>query len=331
MFPMLDVFNNDAFSLNTLTDTINKMKPRPTRIGEMGLFHSEGIPTTTVVIEELEGQIRILPVGERGAPAPHAQSDKRKVRSFVIPHIPYDAVVRADEIQNVRSFGSRNRLMDIRTAVNQRLRKMNNSHEVTLEYHRIGALKGKILDADGSSVIYDLYNEFGVSQHNVAFALGTANTEVRVKCMDVRRLVDQEVNGYYNHLHAFCGPVFLDKLLSHKNVKSAYERYQDGAMLRNDPKRGFPFGDIFWEEYIGQVNGIPFIEPDVAYVFPKGAEIFKTYFAPADMADTVNTNGVPRYVNQERMKHNKGIEIHTQSNPLSICLNPSAVIKCTTN
>jgi hypothetical protein len=37
--------------------------------------------------------------------------------------------------------------------------------DATLEHLRISAIKGHILDAAGSAVIYDLFTELGVTQH----------------------------------------------------------------------------------------------------------------------------------------------------------------------
>ncbi|MGI9276679.1 MAG: major capsid protein [Endozoicomonas sp.] len=77
------------------------------------------------------------------------------------------------------------------------------------------------------------------------------------------------------------------------------------------------------------MGDIPFIEPDEAFVIPEGTGIFRTWFAPADFIETVNTIGLPRYVKQKIMDFDKGVQVHTQSNPLPICLKPRAVIKCT--
>ena len=43
--------------------------------------------------------------------------------------------------------------------------EMATKMDATLEHLRIGAIKGQILDADGSAVIYDLFTEFGVTAH----------------------------------------------------------------------------------------------------------------------------------------------------------------------
>jgi hypothetical protein len=50
------------------------------------------------------------------------------------------------------------------------LETMRNKHAITLEHLRMGALKGVILDADGST-LYDLFDEFDITPKTVNFAL----------------------------------------------------------------------------------------------------------------------------------------------------------------
>ena len=325
---LLDIFNDDAFSLTSLTATINEQEVAPGRLGQLGLFTESGISTTTAVVESSHGELRLLSTGERGKPAPQATGTKRKVRSFVIPHIPYDSTILAAEVSGIRAFGSEDTFQGVQSVVNGRLMKMNKDHEITLEHLRVGALKGKILDADGSSVIYDLFAEFGVTQQIHTFALSNAATDVRKEAIKARRKVDKALGAQpYTGLRALCGPEFYDDLVTNEDVKKTYERYQEGAMLRNDPKGGFQYADIFWEEYKGTVNGTPFIPDDEALLFPEGTDIFQTWFAPADFLETVNTIGLPRYAKQKVMDFDKGVQIHTQSNPLPINLKPRAVIR----
>jgi hypothetical protein len=41
----------------------------------------------------------------------------------------------------------------------------------------------------------------------------------------------------YDHIHAMCGPDFFDDLIAHPEVKKAYERWLDGAFLRQGQGR----------------------------------------------------------------------------------------------
>ena len=87
--------------------------------------------------------------------------------------------------------------------------------DATLEHLHIGAIKGQILDADGSAVIYDLFTEFGVSQHSeLDFDLDNASPvadAVKKKCHDVRRKVEDKLGAQpYDHIHAICGADFVE-------------------------------------------------------------------------------------------------------------------------
>ncbi len=331
---LLDVFNTDAFTLISLTDAINKIPYKPARLGEMGTFQSQGVATTSIVIEERDGILALLPTKLRGEAASQARRGKRRVRSFVVPHIPHEDAVLAQDVQNVRAFGSENTAEGAVQVVADRLAAMRQSHETTLEYHRVGAVHGKILDSDGSTVIYNLFTEFGVTEQTVDFVLGTNTTDVRAKCLAVLRLIEKSLGGnaIYDHVHAICGATWFEALIGHDYVRDAYHRWRDSENLRNDPRRGFEFGGIIFEEYRGLIGNVNFINASQARFFPVGApNFFKTYHAPANFMETVNTIGIPLYAKQERMKFDRGINLLTESNPLCMCTAPRALIKGTTS
>jgi hypothetical protein len=52
---MLGVFKQDAFSVTSLTDAVNKVPFVPGRLGQMGLFQETPITTTTIAIEQKDG------------------------------------------------------------------------------------------------------------------------------------------------------------------------------------------------------------------------------------------------------------------------------------
>lgn len=328
---MLDVFNSDAFKVVSLTDAINKIPYAASRIGQMGLFESKGVPTPSVAVEERNGILAVLPTKHRGEAATPARAGKRRVRSFTIPHIPYEDQIMADQVLGVRQFGTEDTLQSVASIVNDRLAEMRQAHELTLEFHRLGAIQGKILDSDGATTIYNLYTEFGVSEQTVDFVLATATTDVRASCIAVARAIEAALgNATYTGIHAFCGATWFDALIHHDYVQDAYHRFQDSVNLRNDPRKGFEFGGIMFEEYRGTIDSVPFIPATQARFFPIGvAGLFKTYFGPADFVEAVNTPGLPYYAKQAMMEFDRGIRLHTQSNPLCLCTIPRACIKGT--
>ena len=58
---LLDIFSQDAFSMATLTATINNVPHKSGRIGELGLFTDVGINTTTLSVESCDGSLQLLP------------------------------------------------------------------------------------------------------------------------------------------------------------------------------------------------------------------------------------------------------------------------------
>lgn len=328
--PMLDVFKTDAFSVVSLTDAIVKAPHKPGRIGSLGLFRSRGITTTTAVVEEKDGRLSLISTSPRGGPATTIGEQKRTARSFVIPHLERESTVMADQVQNVRAFGSENATVAVQELIAERLIDLRAMHEVTLEHLRMGAIKGTILDGDGTTTIFNLFTEFGVTQQTHDIALSNANTDVRNECVAIMRksegeLGAEQVTGY----RAFCGDAFFDDLIKHAKVRDTLQ-YQESRLLRTDIRAGFEFGGITWENYRGKVGSVDFIPTAEAHVVPEGTSIFNTYFAPADFIETVNTVGQAVYAKlavDEQL--NRWAKIHSQSNPLALCLRPRAVIKVT--
>ncbi len=329
---MLDVFKTDAFSVVSLTDAILKAPYQPGRIGQLNLFRERGVATTTVVVEEKAGVLTLIPTTPRGGAADRLGRSARTARPFVMPHLARESTIYADEVQGVRAFGSDNQTEVIQAIVDERLATLRQMHETTLEYHRIGAIQGKLLDADGVTTIYNLFTEFGVTQQTKNFVLGTSTTDIRGACVAVARLIEAELGAAtWPRLRGFCGANWFDAFVSHATVLDAF-KYQQGQMLQQDLRTsGFTFGGIIWEEYRGSVGGVAFVDPNLAYVFPESRELFATYFAPADFIETANTIGLPLYTKQVADPEglNRYVKLHSQSNPLALCLRPRGVVKCT--
>lgn len=325
----LDIFNGDAFSVQSLTKALNDAPHQPTRLGELGLFSEEGITTTTVSIEKEGSTLSLVPSGERGGVPKPAAKDKRVLIPFKAVHLPQRGGVNADEVQNLRAFGTESELESVQNVVNKELRRMRRNLDATLEYQRMGAIKGQILDADGSTVLLDIFNAFGVVQQTQAMVLGTPTTKVRQKVVAAKRKVESALgNLMYSGLRVLCSSSFFDSFVEHADVNAAFDRWMNGEFKRQDLREGFLFGGVFWEEYKGTVNGTDFIAAGDAYMIPEGVpDLFVMNFAPADYMETVNTMGVPMYAKQEARAMNKGIDIEAQSNPLTLCTRPAAIVK----
>lgn len=329
--PSLDIFNDDAFSVTSLTKAVNDLPHKPGRIGQLGYFEEKGITTTAAFIEKRGTTVSLVASAARGSSGEVVNGDKSKLVPISTVHLPQRATILADAVQNVRAFGSETEVETVQTLVNQRTAKMRRNIDVTMEYQRIGAIKGIVLDADGTSELLNLYDVLGVSQTTHSLVLGTAGTKVRNKVVESKRKIEAQLGGLmYTGLRAFCSAGFFDAFVGHSNVEAAFDRYMDGQFKRDDLRGGFWFAGVYWEEYRGKVGSIDFIADGDAYLVPEGVpDLFETNFAPADYMETVNTIGLPYYAKQEVLRMNKGVELETQSNPISICTRPTAIVKLT--
>ncbi len=251
---MINPFESDAFNMASLTASINLLPNLYGKTEEMNLFPAKSVRTRNIAVEERNGVLSLLPTQVPGGTSTYENRTNRTMRSFTIPHIPHDDVILPEEIQGIRAFGSETELEAMANVVTDHLQSMRNKHAITLEYLRMGALKGNILDTDGST-LYDLYDEFGITPKTVNFALGTAGTDVKRKCLEVVRYIEDNLRGeFMNGVHCLVSPEFFDALTNHAKVKEAYDRWQEGAALRNDMRNGFTFGGITFEEYRGQAT-----------------------------------------------------------------------------
>jgi hypothetical protein len=326
--PMLDVFKSDIFGVVSLTTSINKLPYVPSRLAP--LFRTEGISTTTVVVEEQRGKLMIVPTAARGT-SPNVMGGRtRKAKSFLVPHIPLEASIMADDVQNVRAFGSETEIETVAKLTNLKLADMRQAMELTHEWHRIGAIKGIVIDADtGGTELFNWFTEFGISEEVIGIDF-TDEDDVKLKANAVRRLIEDRLGATpYKTLRAFCGSTIFDTLCTSEGVKKAFDRWQESIFLRESQARTeFEYAGVMWEEYRGAIGSTKFVGDDEIRFFPEGVtDLFETYFAPADWMETVNTMGKPVYSKQAPRKWDTGVDFQTQSNPLTLCSRPSVLVR----
>jgi len=329
-------FNNPAFEMTQLTKSINLLPNSYGRLREMNLMPFKGLRTRSCIVEMRNGILTLLPTKPVGSAGTIHKTTKRNVRSFVVPHIPHDANILPEEYAGLRAFGSESDMVALSQLMNDKLQDMRNNHAITLEHLRMGALKGEILDSDGS-VLYNLFDEFSITAFELDFELGDVDTDVKQKCIDLKRYMEDNLLGeVMTGIHVLVSEEFFDALVDHPKVREAYERWRDGELFRTDMRNGFTFAGVSFEEYRGKAVDLDgttrrFIAENEGHAFPTGTlNSFETLGAPADFLETTNTLGQPIYAKQDARKYNRGIDIHTQSNPLPICYRPAVLVKVLT-
>ena len=350
---ILNVFNSDAFGVVSLTEAVNDITPAYMRLGALGLFKDEGVMNRTVAVDFDPTTNQLLPQSQWGGPGVANKTAVGRSRNYNLPHFPVMDNILAADVQGRRRPGS-DAIQDAQWLLGKKMVEMRTKLDQTLEWMRLGVLKsGQVKDGAGN-LILDIYADFGISQTSTSFVLGTTTTDVMGKIAAVKRnilaaLRGELVTGYV----AICSDAFYDAFVSHPNVKLEFTYFQNptgnqnlagdysgtavspnSAGLFGAAGRGFLFGDVIWLNYTGSVTDSsgasqPLVDASSAYLFPTGTNVFKTFYAPADYMETVNTEGMPFYAKQRIMNFDKGIEVECQSNPLPICLKPAVIQKLT--
>lgn len=320
--------DESKFGLKAMTAAVNKLDATPTQIRDLGIFEEYYLTTTHADIEYREGALKLVQSKARGMGGDPVEDKTRTVHTIKIPHLPINDVVRADDVQGVRAFGG-TQAEAVQDKVNEKLADAKLKLEMTREHMMLGALQGKVLDADGSTLV-DWLKTFNIKRTSMNFKIGTANAEVGKEIdtlMAAHRKLQKGamVTGWV----ALCGAEYLTALKYHPSIKPLYERYRDGAAYRENSQLNpieFEYNGIKFIQYTGDFgeHGAK-IPTNGGILLPVGRKLYGEFFAPADMNQTVNTKALPYYASREKMKHDKGWDLHAQSNPLPVAFRPELI------
>lgn len=333
--PRMNVWEGDGFSLESLTAAVNSEPYRPGQVSASGIFEEDSITTTVVSIELREGKLALVEPSARGGPGETTGDGERDLIPFIVDHYQRDDAIKADEVQNVRAFGTENQLETLQERVESKAKRHAADLTMTLEHQRVGGIKGIVTSKSGK-VLHNLYTRFGIAEPAaVSLELDVDATKVGALWQDVVYGIEDALDEPYEGIHVFTGRDFHRSMWTHKSVTETFLYNAGAAVLRQDVPNTFEFGGATWERYRTGAKatsdlGAPYIAANEARVVIKGVPgLFITRFAPADYEETVNTPGLPFYAKQVPTLNGKGRSLEVQTNPISLCTRPQVLRKLT--
>jgi hypothetical protein len=350
MEEILSIFKNDAFSATTLDRLAPNLPYVPTRISRLNLFQDKPIRTKTVEVWTENGVIQMVPTSERGAPEPTAGRGNSELRTLRTYRLTQRDRVEAHELQDLirLPLGSPQQLAAAAAEVTERAAILRQNNEYTQEAHQLGALQGKILDADGVTVVRNFWTEFGIAEPAEIFfdfAAIPAGGLVEFITANIIRPMIRTLAGRANgntRIAALVGDAFWGKLINHIDVRATYLNWEAAAALRQnsyggpDNARGnawgeFTFGGVQWINFMGTLNNDIAIGAEKARFFPIGAtDVFRRYLSPGERMRDVNTLGQPMYViiqPDPREQMQEFVDIIVRNYPLYACVFPGALLR----
>lgn len=329
--PAPNSHTGDPFSLESLTAAVNNEPHRPGQVGASGLFQEDSVTTTIVSVELRDGQLSLVNTSPRGGPGETSGDGDRRKIPFTVDHYERNGSILADEVQNVRAFGSEDQAEVLEDRVNEKARKETRDLTTTLEHQRVGALKGIVTEKSGT-VLHDLYQVFGIAvPAPIPLLLNVDTTKVGQLLQDAVYGIEDSLDEAFEGIHAFTGREFHSALWQHKSIRDTFLNHSGASVLRQDVPDKFDFAGITWERYKTGAKatidlGSPYIASDEARSVPKGVDdLCITRFAPADYNETVNTPGLPFYSRAIEKSNKKGYDLEVQMNAISLCTKPQAL------
>jgi hypothetical protein len=334
----MDIFKDDAFGLIALTEAVEKMPFLPSLLGSMNIFKSESTNLETIGIEEKSGSLSLITTSQRGAPIEMQDRIARKLRQFSMPRLAKGSQVFARQVQGLRAFGTETELESVVNVIAQEQVRLKQDLEYTMEYHRLGALQGILLDADGSTTLYNFFTEFGISQPaEIDFNLDAASPVEGV----LRTLISNSVvrpilralgaTPTGSGIMALCGDDFFDAFVNHNDVRVTYKNWEAASDLRAGTAfRAFRFADVDWVNYRGSDDNSEIaIAATKVKFFPMGVPgVFRRVNGPGETMETVNTMGKEFYSMLVTDKdRNMWVQPEVYAYPLHICTRPEILLR----
>lgn len=324
------------FTVAEMTEAINKLPLMPLRLAP--LFTARPVRTVSVALDIKKGRITLVPHQDRSAPPQSlaGRGDKRSVKVLQTAHLPQADTATPEDVQDVRAFGSTEPITAA-TVINDKLLTIKNNIEMTLELHRLGAVKGVVMDADGTTVLHNLYEVFECTKQvqDVLFPSGETvkDNPILTAITKAKRKLEAGMGGVpFQRIECLVGADFYDALTGHKLVRDLFQGWLERQSQFGDNdfrRRGFLYGGVMFYEASEVVGGRTLVDATKGHMYPVGTGLYSCYNAPANWMETANTYGLPMYARIDPLQSGRGHQIEGQANPLTLCNFPEALVELT--
>ncbi|WP_321504048.1 major capsid protein [Breoghania sp.] len=333
-----------------LTEEVNRLPNNFGLLNALDIAPSEPIGSRYVRIDYRDGQLVVLAAEEPGAPGQMSEDDTEGGIILIVPHFPHLGTIKAADLANgIQVVGGVMQARDLDSETAKKLKTIRGHHAVTLEYVRMGMLKGLIKDGKGKT-LYDLYEVFGITKKTIDFKLGTAATNMVEKCEEVADHIIRNAKGEtVGQVEVIVDTTFFNRFTSHPNVEKFWLQTQQAQTLQKFERdrlggnwgRVFEFGQLMFREYkatfpvrnsSGAITSEVAVAAGKGHAYPTGTQsMFATYQGPAHHIDMVNVApdaADPVFISVEVLKHGEGVEMKSQTNRLPVCKQPECLVEC---
>jgi len=338
----------NSFKTADFVDGITQIPVQYGYINSQSLFDVYSTPQTAIIFDKDYSTTTLLPQVARGSKAStNGKGQKADTFALQLAYFKHDDRLTGDDIQSQRIVG-RTESDTIARAMGYKMTKLRLALDQSSEYMKLQALKGVFKTPDGT-VMADMFTEFGVTQTSIDFVLGNSTTNIDQKLRLLKTAVWKGLQngGALSGTEVLVDPSFFDKLVSHNNMKTAYQFYMNSGkqLLRDDLSNYTKYGIMDSFEF----RGVNFLSYDATFNLPNGTtetafatdngtayakgaqDLFRTYFGPSNKLSGANQGGQEVFVRTYVDPRDEYMEIELESAPLHFCTRPASLVKVLTS
>lgn len=333
---VLNIFDGDAFGTVELNENVvERIDYKPELLGSMNIFEPIYSRSRTIGIINSEHGMTMIPTSETGAPPEELEEEAKNMRPFRTHRLAKGSTIYAEQLQGVLNLPFPEQVKEAQREIADRLSRLTDDMELTHEHMRLGAVLGKVMDADGTTVLYDWFQEWGITQAaEIAFDLQNPATKLRTKIRTLKRAMQKASKGAWtsrSRIVALCGDAFFDDLVESKSFTETKTNNNRSRELEDI--EGFSaefYESVLWINFRGTDDGSALAIPtDEVRFFPVGVKgAFQVGWAPAEFFPYVNQKGRDRYTMiLKDLLRDAWRRVELYSYPLFICTRPEMLMR----
>lgn len=303
---LVDILNNDAFSLASMTKGISTVEPLRQPIGEAKLFNAEPIRTDVVYVEKEAGKgLKLVDPSERGEDIERRnKSTKRNLVPLHTDRYALHDTIKPSELQFIRAMETEDQMV---AGVQGEIAKRTSGPsglmkdiEATFEFQRMhAALQGIVVDSK-DNVIYNYFEQFGFTEGaelSINFGLSEGNMREYI-VNNVTRWMQRRAKGArFTGITAYVGSSAMDKLAKNPEYREALLAQGEVSDL-HDSYFGKPivFAGVTWIEYFGTDDGLINLDENEVRFIPSGTnDIYRHIQSPDESFEDLGQEGQELY------------------------------------
>lgn len=332
-----DIFNQNAWGvIEVQEEIIERVDFKPQLLGSLNLFTPIYSRSRTIGIADKNGVLTLIPTSANGAPPEELIPAGAKLRTMEAVRLAKGSTIYAIEMAGVLALPFDEQTVEVADEVTSRTGQIKDDLELTWEYMRFGAVQGKVLDADGTTVLVNWFTFWGIPEPTeINFSLDVELTDVRKKCRQIKRAMQKAAKGAWTpstKVGALVGDEFFDLLVNHAQLKETKLGTDRAPTLENiEGYSSIEVEGIVFINYQGTDDGTTIaIGSEKARFFPIGARgAFQVGWAPAsEFKPYLNKRGQEFYglVLEDKSGREEWDRVELYSYPLFICTRPEMLL-----